>query len=227
LPLPLPRPPDRAPGTAVASPLDPTSIGLDGMPLDASPTSDLEPVLHFPDLEAELADLLPQPPDDLSTLEGLERALIEADDRDALARALIGFCAGRVRRAALFAVGKDSIRGVHAAGEAFDGGTVRAVSVPRGGATVLDTALASRDFYFGVVPSLPANADLYTALGGRMPTSVLVLPIRVKDRTAALLYLDEGDRPMTRPEIPLMRRVAAKAGLALELLLLRTKLRSI
>jgi hypothetical protein len=39
--------------------------------------------------------------------------------------------------------------------------------------------------------------------------------------------MDEGERPLTRPNIPLMRRVAAKAGLGFELLLLRGKLREI
>jgi hypothetical protein len=56
---------------------------------------------------------------------------------------------------------------------------------------------------------------------------VLIVPVPVKGRVAALLYLDEAERPLTRPDIPLMRRVAAKAGLGFEMLLLRGKLREI
>jgi hypothetical protein len=101
------------------------------------------------------------------------------------------------------------------------------VSVPVGSGTIFDTALQSRDFYFGVVPGLPANRDLFTALGGRLPASVMLLPVVVGGRTVALLYLDGDDGPLPRPDIPLMRRVAAKTSLAFELLLLRNKLRNL
>jgi hypothetical protein len=148
-------------------------------------------------------------------------------DRDGLAAALLDFCTSRMRRAALFAVSREGIRGVHGRGPGMEPERVRAVSFPRGGSSILDTALGSKDFYFGVVPKLPANHDLYSVLGGILPSAALVLPVPVKGRVAALLYLDEGERPLTRPDIPLMRRVAAKAGLALELLLLRQKLREI
>jgi len=160
-------------------------------------------------------------------MEVLDEALVSAGDRDALAVALIDFCTSRMRRAALFAVSRDAIRGVHGRGQGMEPERVRAISVPRGGSSILDTALASKDFYFGVVPKLPANHDLYSVLGGMLPSAALVLPVPVKGRVAALLYLDEGPRPLTRPDIPLMRRVAAKAGLGLELLLLRQKLRGI
>jgi hypothetical protein len=55
----------------------------------------------------------------------------------------------------------------------------------------------------------------------------MILPIVVKERTAALLYLDGDDGPLPRPDIPLMRRVAAKTSLAFELVLLRNKLRDV
>jgi hypothetical protein len=55
----------------------------------------------------------------------------------------------------------------------------------------------------------------------------MILPIPVKSRIAAVLYLDDDDRPLPRPDIPLMRRVAVKAGLAFEILLLRGKLRKV
>ena len=148
-------------------------------------------------------------------------------DRDGLAIALIDFCVTLMRRAGLFAVSREGIRGVYGRGRGMEQERVRAVSLPRGGASILDTALASKDFYYGVVPQLPANHDLYSVLGGTLPSAVLVLPVSVKGRVAALLYLDEGDRPLTRPNIPLMRRVAAKAGLGFEVLLLRGKLREI
>ena len=157
----------------------------------------------------------------------LDAALERPPDRDALTEALLEFCAGRSARCAIFAVGREGIRGVAGRGRGFDTEVLRKIRIAPGGSTVFDAALGSRDFYFGVVPPLPGNRDLYTVLGGRMPAMALVLPILVRERKAALLYLDDDERPMTRPDIHLMRRVTAKAGLALELLLLRQKLRGI
>ncbi len=192
-------------------------VGLDGRPLDADPLMDDDAYVRTDPAENS----------DPNSMEALDTALASARDRDELSNALFTFCAGRSRRSGLFAVGKDAIRGVAGRGRAFTGELLRKLTVPAGSGTVFDTALQSRDFYFGVVPALPANRDLYTALGGRLPANVMLLPIVLKERTVALLYLDGDDGPLPRPDIPVMRRVAAKAGLAFEMLLLRNKLREI
>jgi len=206
-------------------------VGLDGRPLDAEVNFD--EYLHRP---GELiSDREPAPPPPAAGAEAgrsiawgaLDEALSSARDRNDIAEALFAFCAGQASRTGLFAIGKEAIRGVAGRGRSFEGPELKSVSVPLGSGTVFDTALQSRDFYFGVVPGLPANRDLFTALGGRLPTSVMILPIVVKERTAALLYLDGDDGPLPRPDIPLMRRVAAKTSLAFELVLLRNKLRDV
>lgn len=232
-----------------------TELGLDGRPLDAEP--DHEELLPFSKEARPLegSDAFQAPParpagtdteeegDPVSpsrafgtphesagtgdALHRLEDSLASAADRGALIGALLEFCGERASRVALFAVGRDGFRGSAGRGRAFDSDQLRRVSIPPGSSTILDTALGSRNFYFGVVPALPANRDLYTVLGGKLPATVLILPIRVKERTAALLYLDEDERPMIRPDIALMLRVAAKVGLAFELLLLRNKIREI
>ncbi len=210
----MPRAPDETP--AEAAPTGP-EVGLDGRPLDAEPL--IEDYVR--------QDAAPRVPLESISLDALDEALASARDRDDMAEALFAFCASRASRSALFAVGKEAIRGVLGRGRALEGDLVRKLSVPAGSGTVFDMALQSRDFYFGVVPALPANRDLYAELGGRLPANVMLFPIIVKDRTVALLYLDGDDAPLPRPDIPLMRRVAAKAGLAFEMLLLRNKLREI
>ena len=194
-----------------------TEVGLDGRPLDADVS--IDDYLH--------ARSHPRAGNDAGSFDSLDEALASARDRGDMAEALLTFCAARSSRSGLFAVGKDSVRGIAGLGRAFAGEALRKVTVPAGSGTIFDTALLSRDFYFGVVPALPANRDLYTALGGRLPANVMLLPIVLKERTVALLYLDGDDGPLPHPDIPLMRRVAIKAGIAFEMLLLRNKLREI
>lgn len=192
-------------------------VGLDGHPLDAEVSVD-----DYLRTRSDLHE--PSPP---GTVEALDEALASARDRDELAEALFTFCAGRSSRAGLFAVGKEGVRGVAGRGRAFSNEAVRKLTVATGSGTLFDTALQSRDFYFGVVPAFPANRDLYAGLGGRLPASVMLLPIVLKERTVALLYLDGDDGPLPQPDLPLMRRVAVKTGIGFEMLLLRNKLREI
>lgn len=211
------RPKSVAEGQPAAPPPVEVEIGLDGRPLDAEPLIE-DYVVKRPDARDRSAG---------NSVEALDQALASARNRDELAEALFAFCADRASRCALFAVGKDTVRGVAGYGRAFSGEAVRKVSVPSGSGTLFDTARESRRFYFGGVPGLPANRDLYTALGGSLPANVMLLPIVLKERTVAWLYLDGDVAPLPRPDIPLMRRVAAKAGIAFEMLLLRNKLRDV
>jgi hypothetical protein len=230
---PLLRPRPKGDETQVAVPAGP-EIGLDGLPLDAE--APIDQFVHrsgawMPDTDpepspAKPASAVPVSPDEAS-LDALDESLAGARDRDEIAEALFAFGGSRSSRCGLFAVGKDGVRGIAGRGRAFGTERLRTLTLPVGSGTVFDTALQSRNFYFGVVPALPANRDLYTALGGRLPANVMLFPIVVKDRTVALYYLDGDDGPLVRPDIPLMRRVAAKAGLAFEMLLLRNKLREI
>jgi hypothetical protein len=192
-------------------------LGLDGRPLDAE--ASVDDYLRTHSAARDLSDA--------GSMDALDEALASARDRDELADALFAFCAQRASRCAVFAVGKDSVRGVAGRGRGFSGELVRKVSIPAGSGTLFDTTIQSRDFYFGIVPALPANRDLYAVLGGRLPVNVMLLPIVLKERTVALLYLDGDGGALPRPDIPLMRRVAAKTGLAFEMLLLRNKLREI
>jgi hypothetical protein len=236
------RPPERETAAPVSKEAEP-EIGLDGRPLDAE--IGFDDSVYFSPAQAPAgppapedrpspsapatpeAPVPPPPPAAADPLERLEAALATAADRDELADALLSYCASRSARCALFAVGRDGIRGLAGRGRGFETETLKQVAISAEAPTVFDAALRCRDFYFGVVPPLPANRDLYTVLGGRLPAMALVLPIQVKNRTAALLYLDDDERPMTHPDISAMRRVTAKAGLAFEILLLRNKLRGI
>ncbi len=217
-------------------------VGLDGRPLDADATFDDyvyeaprpfesdPPSAPTPPPVAEPAGTpapAPAPAPVPVSLAALEETLCRAADRDQVASPLLEFCAGFAARSGLFALGKEGVRGLAGRGRGFDTAALRKIQVASGAGTVFDTALASRDFFFGAVPPLPANRDLYTALGGRLPVTALIVPILVKDRPAALLYLDGDDAPMARPDIPTIRRAAAKAGLAFEMVLLRGKLRGI
>ena len=92
---------------------------------------------------------------------------------------------------------------------------------------MLEQALESDDHYYGLVPADPGSRQLYDQLDVSAPPTVALYPIRVKGRTVALLYMDNGPHPLPLPDAPTMQRLTAKAGLAFQILLLRNKLREV
>ncbi len=216
---------DSAPSERKTREDDEPKVGLDGLPLDAEVPYEEQIALHGGPLFEDDDDAGDRP---VVAAKGplgrLEEGLLLASDRDGIAHALLTFGRAHAARCALFAVQRDGVKCLAGRGRGMSTERLLRIVIPRESGTVIDAGLGSRDFYLGPVPPLPANKDLYSLLGGRLPPVVMLVPIRVKGRTAALLYLDNDADPFVNPDIPLMRRVGAKAGLAFEMLLLRGKL---
>jgi hypothetical protein len=53
-----------------------------------------------------------------------------------------------------------------------------------------------------------------------------VVPIKVRGKAAGFLWLDNGDESVSDVSIPLVQEVARLTGLALEILVLRQKVRA-
>jgi hypothetical protein len=54
----------------------------------------------------------------------------------------------------------------------------------------------------------------------------LLVPLLIKDRPTVILYADNAADLATTPDIPTLRRLLAKASLALEILILKNKIAS-
>lgn len=226
-----PAEPAREEPRATEQPAVEPEVGLDGRPLDAEVTVDDYYFSTGTGPSSGSTAGTATRPEPVSTepepgpIERLDEQLVEARSRDDIARALMEFCRIRASRVALFAVDKaGALRGLAGAGVGFETKHLSTVTVPVVEGSIFDAVLRNKEFHFGVVPPSSANRELYSALGSKPPVMATILPIPVLGRVASLLYIDDEDRPMSQPDIPLMRRVATKAGLAFELLLLRNKL---
>jgi hypothetical protein len=165
----------------------------------------------------------PLPPQRLADLAEAARGIAEAADRDGVARVALGWLSARYRRAALLSVQRDTAVGWTGTGPNFEPDRIRKVQVDLTVPSIFSTFRDGRSIYYGPVPNVPANQDLYTYLGGKLPASALVVPITIKRRTVALLYADNADQPMPPPDLVSVRRLATKIALGLEVLILRNK----
>jgi len=147
--------------------------------------------------------------------------------RDEIFDAVVGFSAARFVRTALFVVMQEKVIGWGGRGDGFDPARIRATTIPFSVPSIFSYFRMGGDFYFGPVPDLPANRQFYRDLSVPSPDRALLIPILIKGRLIALLYGDNGMGRREEPDIALFRRVAQKASLALEILILRNKIEMI
>jgi len=200
-------------------------VGLDGRPLDAELTTDQFSLLGNSALFGGEETEEPPGRTGSDSLEEAGGKLKTADSVGEVNAGLLDFCSKRVSRCAVFSVVPDGFKCTAGRGRILSSVRISEVTIPGGSGHLFDQVAASdKSFYLGAVPPLPANRDLYSLLGGSLPPAAMILPLRVRSRLVALLYLDNDTDPINDPDLPTMRRLAAKAGIAFELLLLRRKL---
>jgi hypothetical protein len=162
-----------------------------------------------------------QPPPGME--EASERlALIET--RDEIGDILLDFAAPRFRRVGLFILQKGRTLGWNGRGEGIEHDRVRAVQIPRDLPSVFDALGGGSGYYLGEVEDLPGNELLVQAMGGEQPEVAFVIPVPFQDRHIAALYGDCSAARMGSLDVRNLRTLVRKAGLAMEMLLLKHRI---
>ena len=170
----------------------------------------------------EAAELSPE-----TLLQAAAHAMQNVEMRDDIADAVLGFCAPLFRRRMMLVLRKDTVMGWRGEGFGVDESAVKAIGVPTGEPSVFSGLLQGVDFWLGPLPSMPRNSDLVSALGGEPPKDCYVLPIKVRDRVVCFLYGDNMGDGVGGLPLAELKRLAAKAGLAFQVYLLKGKIRQI
>ncbi|HYV17802.1 MAG TPA: hypothetical protein VFC25_02090 [Verrucomicrobiae bacterium] len=163
-------------------------------------------------------------PADAANLEAAALRLQRAETRDDVFAVILDFVAARFQRSALFVVQGDRVTGWSGRGDGIEPIRVRQVTVSLDRPSLFSFFRGGADFYQGPVADQPANTRFYLDLGCPPPARALLLPLRIKDRPAVILYADNGSDPGAGFDAAPLRRLLAKASLALEILILRTKI---
>ncbi len=151
--------------------------------------------------------------------------LNDAEIRDDIADVLLEFCGPFLRRRLVLAARKDHIVGWRGEGEGVERDSVRAIDIPAHDPSVFLGLTGAGSFWLGSLPPLEANRLLVEGLGGTTPKDCLVLPVTLRSRVVCYLYGDNLEGGVAGAPIAELRRLAAKAGLAFEVYILKNKLR--
>jgi len=102
---------------------------------------------------------------------------------------------------------------------------LRPVEIPLDETSILKTVTETRAFYLGPVPRAPFNSMLLQELGGRVPKTVLLVPLQMMGRVVGVLYVDDAKVDLGERLFEL-QKLTAKAAMAFEILVLKNKILS-
>lgn len=129
------------------------------------------------------------------------RLLSAAADRTAIARIVLRAARSRFARACLLTVYPDRLVGWMGIGEGFESERLRDVVIERSARSVFSLVAESRSYYLGPLTKLPAHGSWVKATGRKIPRSLAVFPILVRERPVNLLVVDEGHDQHVSPDV--------------------------
>jgi len=155
---------------------------------------------------------------------GLCRALCAAESKEAVGEALLSYASQFLTRLCLFSVYRERIHGwlVSGLGPVLE--DVQTFSVKADQPSLLKTVSGMGSYHQGPVPPGEVDQMIASCLGEPLPQDVIILPIRVKDKSVGFLL---GDIPgQSTVGVPLRDLEAATkvTGVAFELIILRRKI---
>jgi hypothetical protein len=178
--------------------------------------------------EAEIAAAAAQP---AATLEDASRMLAEAETREEIGDALLAFARGQFARVMTFVVQKDRALGWLALlpGQSAESARqhARSVVLPLDQPSVLQAVAEGGQYYMGELPARPADQLLASALADPRPQNLVILPVKVSDKVVIALHGDNGAQPLGSFDMRSLRALCQKASMAMEVLLLRARIRQL
>jgi hypothetical protein len=157
------------------------------------------------------------------TIEGAERLLLNPEDADAVGRTLVDFAAGIASAVALFQIRKSEICGWF--GEGVDPTRLASFRLDFEQPSLFVALRDGAALHRGPLPDLAAHQELHDLFGAAGGADLTGLPLRVRDRLVAVLLVAPASGAHPTEALPELQRIVAKASIALELCIMRKKLR--
>jgi len=170
---------------------------------------------------------LPEGGDPEDRLAAASVALLAAEMRDDIADVLLGFCAPYLRRRMVLVVRQETVVGWRGEGDGVGDQAVREIAIPLAEPSVFVGLSQGQSFWLGSLPPMARNREIGVAMGSDPSGGCVILPVTVRSKVVCFLYGDNGDEPIGNPPMAELRRLVAKAGLAFQVYLLKSKIRTL
>ena len=157
------------------------------------------------------------------TFESLFEVLAEVKDREEIADMLIAFLGQEFYRVALFMVKGTVVGGWRALRDKKVVPGIENLQISLEAPSVLKIVIDGKSFYLGAIPDNPENTRILSELGGDAPVTALLVPMMLMGRVVAIVYVDGGKEPVAN-RLADLQKLAGKAAMAFEILILKNKI---
>ncbi len=151
--------------------------------------------------------------------------LRDSHERDDIALTMLRYAIRDMEYAAMLVVQSDRLEGWMALGP--NGEEAPKAAVPLTGDSAFKVVLDTQAHYLGPLPSDAQHTQFLNAIDRPHPHAVLIIPVRIKNRTIALLYGENGEHSIPPRLAADLMLFTTHVQSALEALLLRKKAESI
>jgi MshEN domain len=149
----------------------------------------------------------------------------QASNRDEIGGLLARYIASKYDRVCIFSVHKGTVGGWMARGRSVVLEDLQSFAASLDEPSIF-ADVGHSDSYVGAILDNSANSELIQALADPAPTEVVAVPVRVKQRVVAFVLCDDPGYPASQEHLDDVVTACRKAGVALEVLILRKKLLS-
>jgi len=159
-------------------------------------------------------------------LPSLGEALASCTHRDQVAKLVLAALADEGTRVALFSVHHGKVMGWMGRGLDLVEEDLHTFILPLDRPSVFLNLMKGMELHVGALVASEGNEALLEALGTPTPQAAVVVPVRVRGKVVAFLWVDRGEQGIADIPLPEVQEVARLAGLALEMLVVRQKLKA-
>jgi len=157
------------------------------------------------------------------SIESFAEELVEAKGREDIAEIITSFLGQEFNRVVLFMIKGTVVDGWKGMQNNYPIPAIEDLRVQLDEPSVLKVVNEGRSFYLGPIPDTPANAQMLAAFGAGAPSSALLIPLLMVGRVVAIVYVDDGNKPVEN-RLAFLQKIVGKATIAFEILILKNKI---
>ncbi|MEJ2199792.1 MAG: hypothetical protein P8X63_02065 [Desulfuromonadaceae bacterium] len=157
------------------------------------------------------------------TIDEVSKKLATAENRDSIANNIAQYLGQSQVCGAVFLVRNDMALGWKGIRQRRLIAGFEHLTVPLQEPSVLKTVVQTQSYYLGPVPQTPLNLLILQKFGTHLPQTVLLVPLVLMGRTVGIIYAN-GDGDAIAKDLPELQKLASKAIMAFEILLLKNKI---
>ncbi|MBE9503526.1 MAG: general secretion pathway protein GspE [Proteobacteria bacterium] len=157
------------------------------------------------------------------SIDEVSKSLAKAKDREEIADILINYAASDFKNVALFLIRSDSAIAWRAMSDNNVVDDISSYQIPLNEPSALKIVAEGKSYYLGPLAETENNKLLSNMFGKDNPPAVLLIPIIIMGKIVNILYVEDSEVNLGEKVVDL-RRLANKASMAFEVLVIKNKI---